>query len=102
MRLCLRESIFGCKGLIPWEELSDRFSMNASHAGVTLAYEQSHSIVQYLAGRYGFWRMRRLMQAVTADASLEDVLSKEFHIKLSRLKTNWKRWLQETLIHSPR
>ena len=60
---------------------------------VALGYQQSHSIVHYLIERYGFWRIRRLLQAVATGTPLMDALPKEFHISRSRLTTNWRQWL---------
>jgi len=86
--------------LIPWNDLSSRFSTEASAQEVVLAYEQSYSIVRYLVERYGFWRIRRILSAVGAGAPLDDILPKEFHIKLIRLEADWRKWLEERLITS--
>jgi len=83
--------------VIPWANLSAQFSIALPAKEVTLAYQHAHSIVQYLAERHGFWRIRRLLKAVASGTSLEDALSKEFHLKLSRLEANWRKWLEETL-----
>ena len=45
--------------------------------------------------------MRHLMKAVAEGTSLDEALPKEFHIKLHRLKSNWKKWLHETLARVP-
>jgi hypothetical protein len=86
--------------LIPWANLSAKFSTAVSAQEVGLAYEQSHSIVRYLVSRYGFWRIRRLLQTVASGTSLEDALPKELHLKPSRFEADWREWLEETLYKS--
>ncbi len=83
--------------LIPWAQLSSNFSMSLSTETVTLAYEQSHSIVRYLVERYGFWRMRRLIKALASEVLLEKALTDEFRTKPARLQSEWRKWLDELL-----
>ena len=85
------------KTLIPWEELSGRFSMTASQEDANLAYEESYSIAQYLVQHYGFWRIRRILTALKTGGEWQDVLASEFHMKLSRLQEEWKQRLSESL-----
>lgn len=79
--------------LIPWSQLNDMFSSGVPVEQVSLAYQQSHSIVRYLAERYGFWRIRRILKALGEGTSLEAALSKEFSLKLTRVEENWRQWL---------
>ncbi|MDP3721992.1 MAG: hypothetical protein Q8R91_00640, partial [Candidatus Omnitrophota bacterium] len=60
-----------------------------------------YSLVAYLVGRYGFWRIRRILKAVAEGAPWEDVLTKELRLKLSRLETNWREWLPTLLTPTP-
>ncbi len=83
--------------LIPWGELSTHFSTTASAQDVSLAYEESHSIVRYLVERYGMWHMRRVLKAASDKAPLDKVWDSELHIKASRLEENWRTWLDEQL-----
>ena len=83
--------------LIPWAELSERISTTRPADEVALAYEQSYSLVAYLIGRYGFWRIRRILKAIADGAPWEEVLTKEIRLKLSRLETNWREWLPTLL-----
>lgn len=86
--------------LVPWEQLDHYFSMTLPVEQAALGYQQSHSIVQYLADRYGFWRIRRLLVALGSGTSLDQALEQEFHIKLQRLQANWRSWLPEFLQRS--
>ena len=85
------------KHLIPWSELSNQFSVTAPAMIVGLAYEQSHSIVRFLAERFGFWRIRRVLKAVHGGTPLETALPAELHLKTSRLEEFWRAWLFDTL-----
>jgi tetratricopeptide (TPR) repeat protein len=79
--------------VVPWEELDGQFSASLSVDQVALGYQQSYSIVRYLVERYGFWRIRRILTAVATGEPLAEVLVREFHVKLDRLRTNWNAWL---------
>ena len=60
---------------------------------VSLGYDQSHSVVAYLAQRYGFRHMPALLKQVAQGVSFEDALKKEFVSPAERLEKDWKRWL---------
>ena len=88
--------------LLSWAELSAQFSALSSAEEAGLAYEQSHSVVRYLIERYGFWHIKRLLQAVAAGTPLDDdALATEFHVKPARLEDNWRTWLRGMLAASP-
>ncbi|OGX29055.1 MAG: hypothetical protein A3B78_03400 [Omnitrophica WOR_2 bacterium RIFCSPHIGHO2_02_FULL_67_20] len=87
--------------LIPWPELSARFSPSLSGEEVALAYEQAYSIVAYLTSRYGFWRVRRLLKAVGGGQGWEAAFADEFRMKLPRLERQWLEWLPEFLRTHP-
>jgi hypothetical protein len=79
--------------LIPWAELDSQFSYSSPPERVYLAYQQSHSIIAYIAQRYGFWRLRKILTAVSGGTPVLEALSKEFSIKIDRLERNWREWL---------
>jgi hypothetical protein len=86
--------------LIPWIYLSDRFSTSRPVDEVRLGYEESHAIIAYLIERYGFWRIRRVLKALSEGLPVEDVLAAEFHIKFPRLQTDWRDWLSDYLANA--
>ena len=79
--------------LIPWNQLVSQFSTTLSAQEVSLAYEQSHSVVAYLVERYGWWRIRRLLKALADHTPLETAMQAEFRQEPSRLETEWRKWL---------
>lgn len=99
MLLKLREA-HEANRLIPWSSLSDQFSFSLAHDAVSLGYEQSYSLAHYLVERYGFWRIRRVLKAISAGTPWETALTDEFRLKLPRLEANWRSWLPEFLAAS--
>ena len=83
--------------LIPWSALSDQFSTVLPMEAVALGYQQSSSIVHFLVTRYGFWRIRRVLKAISQGAPWENVLVAEYRLKPPRLEANWREWLPELL-----
>ena len=81
--------------LIPWSELGGHFSGSLPGEEVALAYEESYGIVAYVAGRYGFWRFRRLLKALGDGSTWEEAFNEEFHMKPSRIEQQWRDWLPE-------
>ena len=78
--------------LLPWSQIESLFS-GRSIRQVELGYDQSHSVVAYLAQRYGFWHMPRLLKQMAQGASFEEALKQEFKSPAQRLEKEWKRWL---------
>ncbi|MBI2104692.1 MAG: tetratricopeptide repeat protein [Candidatus Omnitrophica bacterium] len=76
--------------LIPWTELSDHISPALAAEEVGLAYEESYTIAAYLVNRYGFWRIRKLLQAIAGGQAWEEALAEGFRRKLPRLEADWK------------
>jgi tetratricopeptide (TPR) repeat protein len=83
--------------LIPWDQLSSWFRYERSMQDVQLAYEQSHSIVLYLARRYGFWRIRRILADLGQGRSLEEAFATHLPVKPERLPKEWRSWLKDQL-----
>ncbi len=79
-------------GLLPWNQIESLFS-GRSIDQVRLGYEQSYSVVAYLAHRYGFWHMPRLLKQMAQGVSFEEALEQEFKSPAKRLEKDWKRWL---------
>ncbi len=84
-------------GVLPWAKLSEQFSGTTSVDDVALGYQESYSVASFLVKRYGFWRVRRVLEAIEKGASWETVLAEEFRMKLPRLESSWHQWLPELL-----
>jgi tetratricopeptide (TPR) repeat protein len=78
--------------LVPLADLDDGFQ-SPDHKVAGLAYQQSYSIVYFLAKKYGFYRVRRLLEELGKSVSFEDALKQEFRLSVTQLETRWKRWL---------
>lgn len=79
--------------LIPWAELDTRFGAGQAVEEVVLAYQQAHSMARYLIDRYGFWRIRRVLKALSEGASSDQALQDEFKVNVRQLETRWRQWL---------
>ena len=83
--------------LIPWLQLSEHITGGESAQAVGLAYEQSYSIIAYLAAQHGFWRFRRLLKTIGEGTPWLAAMEQEYHLKLTRLEGRWQAWLPEWL-----
>ena len=95
LRLLARAS--EAKQLIPWAELSDHISPALGAEEVGLAYEQSYSVVASLVNRYGFWRIRKLLQAIAGGQDWQEAMAEQFRRKLPRLEADWQDGLPALL-----
>ena len=86
--------------LVPWEQLDHQFAADRPTEDVALAYQQSHTMARYLIERYGFWRIRRILRALSEGATFEQTLSDELHLKPQRLESLWLAWLPELFSRS--
>lgn len=78
--------------LMPISSLDAAFkSRDANVAG--LAYQQSYSMVAFLVEKYRFFRVRKLLEQIGNDKTLEQAIQDEFRINMSQLEVRWRRWL---------
>ena len=78
--------------LVPLEGLSDAFQSNSTRE-VKLAYEQAHSIATYLVEKYGYRRIRTLMNQLGREVPLEIASREALGVPLARIETGWKQRL---------
>lgn len=80
--------------LISLESLDAAFQ-NRDPQIAGLAYQQSYSMVRYLAERFGQFRLRRALEALAQGNDLETTFSQEFRQTTSQFQKRWKGWLPE-------
>ena len=78
--------------LVPLESLSEAFQSGNTRV-VKLAYEQAHSIASFLVEKYGYRRIRTLMNQLSREVPVEIAAREAFGVPLAKLETDWKRWL---------
>jgi hypothetical protein len=78
--------------LVPLVNLDAGFKSPDSEMAA-LAYQQSYSIVHFLAKKYGFFRIRRTLEQLGKGENFEDALKQEFRLSVSQLEKRWERWL---------
>ncbi|MBI4356051.1 MAG: tetratricopeptide repeat protein [Candidatus Omnitrophica bacterium] len=84
-------------GVIPFAQLSESFQWSARADQVTLAYEQSYSIVQLLIDRYGLYRLRRLLRRLNDGVTIDEALQAEYRLSLGELQALWLKSVAKTL-----
>lgn len=78
--------------LIPLTSLDAAFKSRVTDiAG--LAYQQSFSLVTYLAQKYRFYRIRRVLEAIGKDKQVDEAFYDEFRLTMPQLEQRWKQWL---------
>ncbi len=78
--------------LLHWQDL-DRHFQSATAAGALRAYDQAHSMVAYLQGTYGTYRLRRVLDTLGAGGDITSALTREFSLTPAELEHGWRRWL---------
>lgn len=58
-----------------------------------LAYQQSYSLVTYLAEKYQFFRLKLVLQHLGSGEPLDVALKREFFISSEQLERDWKEWV---------
>lgn len=80
------------KQLIPLANLDAAFkSRDADVAG--LGYQQAYSLVTFLVKKYRFYRVRRALEAIGNDKTVEEAFDEEFRLSMPQLEQRWGRWL---------
>lgn len=57
---------------------------------ISLFYEESHQLVEYLVKRYGMFRVKQILQEFGKGKNSEEALREVLHISAKRLESEWK------------
>jgi len=79
--------------IIPLRALSDSFP--ADREALTLAYEQSRSIVSYMVERYGLESILNILEAVREGHPWEEAVWGSLGISLLDLEAGWRNYLKK-------
>ena len=90
----LREAALAGR-LFRFEDLSARFPED--RYGLILAYEQSRSLVEYIAEKYGTSKLRRLLAALENGGTIDDALQKSLGLTVDALEGEWASLLKGRL-----
>jgi len=77
--------------LLPLASLTSRFP--AEDRLLSLAYEQSESVVKYIEREYGTGKILALLDALTQGRPLDDAVQQIFSTSLAALEDGWRRSL---------
>ena len=75
--------------LVPLDLLSVAFRSEDTIV-VSLAYEQSHSLAKYMVKKYGYRRIRKLMNELGNELPLELAMRKTFNVSMEKFESQWK------------
>ncbi len=80
--------------LIPLREIERKFP--ADDKGMILAYEQSKSIVEFIASEYGDDRVISLINGLKDGMSIDDAVQQTLLLPLNVLEDEWKKSLKKS------
>lgn len=83
--------------LVDWSKMELLFSKSRRPEEIALGYQQAHSVVAFLIQRYGFWRMRQLLDALNEGTPIIRALEEEYNSPVERLEKSWQLWLPKFL-----
>lgn len=64
---------------------------------IRLAYAQSYSIVNFIIDRWGFYKLRHLLEASEKKLPVEELIHSELNIRADKFETEWLKYLKKTL-----
>lgn len=79
--------------LIPLKELSAALK-NSSSPKVGLAYCEALSLVRFVAGRYGVYNLRRILDNIDAGDDIDGALTKAISLNAEGIEKEWLRSLE--------
>lgn len=79
--------------LLPFDDLSVRFPED--RYGLTLAYEQSRSLVEYVAETYGTPRLLHILNALKDGSSMDGAVQESLGLTMGELERRWVAHLSQ-------
>jgi hypothetical protein len=81
--------------LFRFEDLSAHFPED--RYGLVLAYEQSKSLVEYIAETYGAPRLLQMLNALKDGTAMDDAVQENLGLAMGELERNWASHLSERI-----
>lgn len=92
----LRETYLAGK-LFSLKQLSEEFRTFTDTGKIRLAYAQSYSIVSFIIDRWGFYKLRHLLEASEKKLPVEELIQSELNIRADKFEAEWLKYLKKTL-----
>lgn len=83
------------KGIIKIKNLDRVFSERQRREQLRLAYLESKLLIKYINERYGFYKIRALIDEFSSGRDVDSSLRKIFSIDLDVLEKSWIKWLKD-------
>lgn len=91
----LRDAYLAGK-LFTLQQLADGFKSLPAPEQIRLAYSQSYSIVSFIIDRWGFYKLRHLLEATENRPSVENLIKTELRVGPEQFDKEWKKYLKKT------
>ncbi len=75
--------------LIPLDQLDRAFGFDQDPGRVSRAYQQAYSLVDYLLGRYGFWRLNTIFEELRRGTPWRAAFEQELLLPVADLEREW-------------
>jgi tetratricopeptide (TPR) repeat protein len=92
----LRETYLAGK-LFSLKQLSEEFRTLTDTEKIRLAYAQSYSFVGFIIDRWGFYKLRHLLEASERKLTVEDLIQSELNTRADKFEAEWFKYLKKTL-----
>lgn len=92
----LRETYLSGK-LFSLKQLSEEFRTLTDTEKIRLAYAQSYSLVRFIIDRWGFYKLRHLLEASEKNLPVEELIQSELNIRADKFEAEWLKYLKKAL-----
>ncbi len=83
--------------LFTLKHLSEDFRTLTDTEQIRLAYAQSYSLISFIIDRWGFYKLRHLLEASEKKLPVEDLIQSELNIRADKFEAEWLKYLKKTL-----
>lgn len=83
------------RGIVGIKDLDRVFSGRQEEERLRLAYLEAKLLVKYFDERYGFYRIRALLDELSLGKDVDSSLRKIFYLNLDDMEKSWIRWLKD-------
>ena len=83
--------------LFTLKQLSEDFRTLTDTEKIRLAYAQSYSVVSFIIDRWGFYKLRHLLEASEKKLPVEGLIQSELNIRTDKFEVEWLKYLKKKL-----
>lgn len=83
--------------LFPVENINDAFLTAQSNEDLGLAYLQSHMVVEFIVGKFGFEKLKELVKAYDQVKSDEEIFTQVFDESMFQFNSQFQKWIENRI-----